>query len=1132
MKRFYFTILCVVLSLSGCVAPETGLDDKPMDGRTTLTATTSQLKISTSEAVLEGSADHTWTTATHIGAFGKEGGNNAKYSLFQSYDGAAEGLFYGAEVKGVVYAYYPYSEDVTADGSKVTLTIPDTQTYNSDLLAQFEQHNNLYVAKSDDGVLDFGYLYGCLGIQVKGDFAINSIVLSSDNQPLAGRVAFDFENEMAASAVARSLYSLTLKCEEPVVVTEESAALLYALLPPATYSNLVLTINTNKGVLSKRLNGSYVVKRVVSTLSSEEMTSATIVADFEPLAIGEEVEATPRLWSKGATLGVFSEDSENTPYAINSSSVGQAEAQFVGATANGAVTAYLPYSAQASLVDGKLTISASNKQIYNKSMLAQFVDNTPFMVAKAETGEKLTFEYVMGVLALNIKANLKIKYIEVSSAKPLAGKLVIDTANDYLCSAPESGAKNTITLDVSAVLPQVTLETPKMMYVSLPAGEYEDLTVTVTAENGETLSTVIDEKISIKRMDLSTIAKDITYQTIDVVLGVADYAKSVWTAGDELALYNEARGKGMVSEVLDAVGTTQNRIVAIGTPNEPFNVVYPASAAKSLNNIATITFPEAQHYVDGSLAQESQIYVGRSVEGVATLNLLTSILGVTVTANYDCEVASIEVSSKAKALAGVAEVDMSYEDQPVALFTDIKSSVKLVMDTPVAIANGASHTFYIAVPAQNYESKDLQVVVDGSKGAVVTEISAALPAVCAGYSETAVSTIKCTDLTEGGKYANCFVLPNKKGWYMFDAKIKGGYDNDEDGCAVISEKSIAGTLFELNKGMISNVHTCNSNQSISFYYDGSEGNASIVTIENGMVLWAWHLWCPGAGQPKDVVLGSHTYFDRNLGALKVPNSKEEMLAMSEADFLASGGMLYQWGRPSPFPYAINYTEEVWANRLGQTGENSPTYYYPSADLITVGGTGGAGGAIPASVMKRFTSSITQAFWETNASATKSPLFIGCQTNNTTQRHWNKIWSMDPSHEKASWNYSDEKHKQYDPCPYGYELPLTTTMVEDLTAVNAATTPTAHIAAEGKANCKGGYYIERANGEFLWHAVSGLRYNYGLWGTLGSPNANFAGATTTGSKQLFIYWGTGAGSRTANNANWAPITAMGVRCIKK
>jgi hypothetical protein len=86
-----------------------------------------------------------------------------------------------------------------------------------------------------------------------------------------------------------------------------------------------------------------------------------------------------------------------------------------------------------------------------------------------------------------------------------------------------------------------------------------------------------------------------------------------------------------------------------------------------------------------------------------------------------------------------------------------------------------------------------------------------------------------------------------------------------------------------------------------------------------------------------------------------------------------------------------------------------------------------------------------------------------------------------------------------------------------------------LAAEG--NCKGGYYIER-EGEFLWHAVSGLRQYYGLWTTVNSPNANIAGATTNDSKQLFIYWGKGAGARTVNTGSWAPVTAMGVRCIKK
>ena len=1129
MKRLYFTLLCVVLSLSGCVQPDTGVDTPTTPGHTTIKATTAQLQLTLPQEVLVGSNDHIWSKGCYIGAFGSEGGKNAKYTLFNDYDGAVEGLFYGAELKGNIYAYYPYSKEATAEGSKVALTIPDTQTYNADLVAQFEQNSKILVAKSTDGNVALDHLYGCLGISIKGDFTVQSITLTSATQPLAGRVAFDFENDMEASAVARSLYSLTLDCGAGVQTSEENPATLYVMLPPATYSALSIEIATSAGVLTKKLNGSYIVKRVTAATSEEEMSSGTIVADFTALTLGEQRETSPRTWKAGAEIGVFSENSKNTKFTLAPASAGKAQGKFVGAASTGNVVAYYPYSANATFAEGVLTLTAKDTQLYNSDLLAQFISSTPFMVAQGEEGANLSFEYVMGVVGVRVSADVKVKYITLTSAKPLAGKLLVDTANGYVCTAAEVGTKNILTLDASAVLPQTTMAAPQTFYLTLPAGEYDDLDLAVTTDDGSTLMKKVAEKVVINKMNLATLAEDITYQTIDISLEDVEFAKSTWSAEDYVAVYDASRGK-LISSQVKVKSALEASIVAPGMPDELYNLVYPASAVTTLDSKAVVEFPAVQNYNNEAIDKATHIYVGRSQNGKGDMYLLTSILGVTVNSTYaDCKVSSVTLKSKTMPLAGVATVEMNYEERPVATLSKTSNSVQLVFAEPMVLANGQSHTFYIAVPAGSYPAEELSVAVSASLGATVVTSVAPIEAAPAALNELSVSTIKCTNLTSGDKYANCFVLPNKKGWYMFDARSKGGYTLDEDGGALITETAIAGTLFELNSGMISNVNVCNDNQSISFYYDGSVGNASIATIDGGMVLWAWHLWCPGAGQPKDVVLGANTYFDRNLGALKVPTSKAEMEAMTDADFLASGGMLYQWGRPSPFPYAINYTAEAWANRLGQSGENTPTYYYPSADLITVGGIGGAGGAIPVSVMKRFTSSITQAFWETNASATKSPLFIGCQTNNTSSRHWNQIWSMDPSHKDASWNYSDEKHKQYDPCPYGYELPLTTTIVEDIKVVNAATPPTAHLAAEG--NCKGGYYIER-EGEFLWHAVSGLRQYYGLWTTVNSPNANIAGATTNDSKQLFLFWGKGAGARTVNTGSWAPVTAMGVRCIKK
>ena len=1131
MKRLYFTLLCVVLSLSGCVQPDNGVDTPATPGHTTIKATTAQLQLTLplTQEVLVGSNDHVWSTGNYIGAFGSEGGKNAKYTLFNDYDGAVEGLFYGAELKGNIYAYYPYSKDATAEGSKVALTIPDTQTYDADLVAQFEQNSKILVAKSTDGNVALDHLYGCLGISIKGNFTVQSITLTSANQPLAGRVAFDFENDMEASAVARSLYSLTLDCGAGVQTSEEEPATLYVMLPPATYSALSIEIVTSVGVLTKKLNGAYTVKRVTAATSEEQMSSGTIVADFTALTLGTESEASPRTWTAGAEIGIFSENSKNTKFSLAAASAGKAKGEFVGAASTGNVLAYYPYSANATLAEGVLTLTAKDTQLYNSNLLSQFITSTPFMVAQGEEGADLSFEYVMGVVGVRVSADVKVKYITLTSAKPLAGKLLIDTANGYACSAAEVGTKSIITLDASAVLPQTSMAAPQTFYLALPVGEYDDLDIAVTTDDGSTLMKKVDDKVFVNKMELSTLAEDITYQTIDIVLEDIEFAKSNWSAEDYVAVYDASRGKLITSQV-NVKSALQGSVVAPGMPEELYNLVYPASAATSLDSKAVVTFPVVQNYNAEAIDKATHIYVGRSQNGKGDMYLLSSILGVTVSSTYaDCKVTSVTVTSKSMPLTGVATVDMSYEERPVATLSKTSNKVQLVFAEPIVLANGESRTFYIAVPAGSYPSEDLSVAVSASLGATVITSAAPIEAAPAALNELSLSTIKCTNLTAGEKYANCFVLPNKKGWYMFDARSKGGYTEDEDGGALITETAIAGTLFELNSGMITNVNVCNDYKSVSFYYDGSVGNASIATIDNGMVLWAWHLWCPGAGQPKDIVIGSNTYFDRNLGSLKVPTSKAEMEAMTDADFLASGGMLYQWGRPSPFPYAKDYTNEAWANRLGLTGENTPVYYYPSADLITVGGTGGAGGAIPAAAGKRFYSNITTAFWTTNAAATKSPLYIGCQANNTSSRHWNQIWSMDPSHKDASWNYSDEKHKQYDPCPYGYELPQTTTLVADIQALHTEVVPTAYLASSS--NCKGGYYIERENGEFLWHAVSGLRYNYGLWGTLSSPNANLAGATND-SKKLFLFWGTSVGARDANTGNWAPATAMGVRCIKK
>ena len=895
----------VSLFLAGCVSPEEGLEQRPpLEGRTVLTAEIPPLKITRGlDAPLQSTDEHVWGEQMHLGVFDAQGSQNVKYTLFKASEGAAEGKFYGTEVKGNVYAYYPYDEEVTADVSKLAFSLDPVQTYNQDVLAQFKRYSRYHVAMTAENHLEFSHLYGVLGFRIKGNFNILSVRVSSENQPLAGRVAFDFENDMQAHPAAGSEYALTIDCGGGVATTEENPTIVYALLPAATYGSLTVEVVTD---------------------------------------------------------------------------------------------------------------------------------------------------------------------IEDKIVRELAGDIVVG------------------------------------------------------------------------RMSLDDLDENIAYETVEIALENVAVAKSAWEQGDKIVIYSPSRDKSQTVDLFRAAGGLDNSILAIGNSTEQYSVVYPASAVQQMGQKATVLFPTEQAYSENGICAASQIYAGRCEEGKGDMYLVTSILGVNVQAPEDCSVSEVKLTSKSAALAGVFEIDMEYTDKPVAVAKQGSNTLTLVLDSPVNLQANTPKTFYFAVPAGTYAAEDLVVEVNSSLGVPFEVMTSDVTTSRAAVTDAPSITLNITDLTAGNGYANCFVLPNQKGWYSFAAKIKGGYDKDEDGNSVATATSVAGTLFELNSGMISNVRMCDNSRRVSFYYDGSIGNASIATIERGdnaeykgMVLWAWHLWCPGDGQPKDVVLGSHTYMDRNLGALYVPTSKAEMEAMTDEVNLASGGMLYSWGRPSPFPYPNSYTAEAWGTRMGEaTNTTTPTYYYPSASLITRSSYGAVSNQSK-KVCTKF-KSVNEVSFTTAAAATKQPLQIGYHANSNDNRYWCKSWLFDAKSEDAPWNYSFEKNKQYDPCPYGYELPVISVIAEDMSKFCKENKFLPYLVSSAKQVYKGGYYWAE-NGKFLWYPVSGVRYSYGLWGDLASPSANLAGASTSSSADyLWYFYDNTAKVRTLGNSNntWNPATATSVRCIKK
>lgn len=896
-------LLSVSLFLAGCQNPEEELR-APLQGRTVLTAQILPLEVTRplDTPLQSDETPHSWEKQMHIGAFDRQGSQNVKYTLFSASEGAVQGQFYGPELVGNVYAYYPYEQGITADGSKLVFPLEEVQDHNPDVLEMFKKYSKYHVACSSEDVLEFRPLYGCLAFRVKGNFSVRSLKVTSQTNPLAGRVAFDFEHDMQASAAAGSVYELTINCPERVAASEQNPAIVYALLPAATYNALSVEVFTDKD------------EKIVRELSSD---------------------------------------------------------------------------------------------------------------------------------------------------------------------------------------------------------------------------------IVVSRMNLDSVDENIAYETVEITLENVEVAKKSWENSDQLAIYSPERDRSKVVDLYSEAGGLTNSVLAIGNSAEPYNVVYPASAVQQMGNVATILLPSEQTYSAEATDENTHVYAGRCQDGQGELFLVTSVLAVNVTAPSQCVIEGLSLTSESTSLAGVFEIDMEYADKPVAVAKNGSKTITMNFDAPVSINAGETKAFYFAVPAGSYAAEDLTVEVKSSLGVPFAAYNSDIATVRAQITQAPAFEINVIDLTAGNAYANCFVLPNQEGWYSFAAKIKGGYDADEDGNDICTLTSVAGTLFELNSGMISHVNLCDNASRVSFYYDGSIGNASIATIERGdgepykgMVLWAWHLWCPGDGQPQDVVYGANTYMDRNLGALYVPRSKAEMEAMTDAVNLASGGMLYSWGRPSPFPYPNSYTEEKWASRMGEASNTTtPTYYYPSASLITKASYGAVSNQSKKACTK-FTS-VNEVSFTTAAAATKQPLQIGYHANSNDNRYWCKSWLFDAKSENAPWNYSYEKNKQYDPCPYGYELPVTNVIVADLKSFYGANNGKAYLVEKGKC-FKGGYYLEK-DGKLLWHPVVGLRYSYGLWDDRDSNSANLAGATTSESANYLLWCtGTGSGARTLGSTDnsWNPATATSVRCIKK
>lgn len=225
------------------------------------------------------------------------------------------------------------------------------------------------------------------------------------------------------------------------------------------------------------------------------------------------------------------------------------------------------------------------------------------------------------------------------------------------------------------------------------------------------------------------------------------------------------------------------------------------------------------------------------------------------------------------------------------------------------------------------------------------------------------------DLTEGGKWANCYLLDEPgAASYSFEPKHVSGE-------AISGQLRTVEVLWETAQNTVENLAYDQTTNKVYFTKTaGAKGNAVIALRDyNGNLLWSCHLWATSQ-DVKEISLGGVTFLDRNIGA--VANTAP---VAAENDAV---GMFYQWGRKDPFPAPSKMNE---ANGVLST-------VYPA-------------GAIELQTKQSGVSLET---------AILNPTVYYWGNDNVGAEDWSSVQN------DGYWNTASKT--DYDPCPYGYVVP--------------------------------------------------------------------------------------------------------------
>lgn len=232
-----------------------------------LTGTTEAVTIFT-RAALNNLLRVTWSEGDQIGIFASEY-RNVIYSAKKIV--AETAIFEGEKISGdidTLYAYFPYDASSVMEGTTLTITLPDIQTYKEN---NFDEKGFPMVAVATTQSVMFKNLCGIARINVK-DASFKTIknikFYASGDNIVAGKATVDLGSWTGVPELTMKQGGsqvLTIDCGETGIDMQDAPAggvNFYFVLPPQRYENVTLLLeNTDGEIFFQKIEGDLVVDR-------------------------------------------------------------------------------------------------------------------------------------------------------------------------------------------------------------------------------------------------------------------------------------------------------------------------------------------------------------------------------------------------------------------------------------------------------------------------------------------------------------------------------------------------------------------------------------------------------------------------------------------------------------------------------------------------------------------------------------------------------------------------------------------------------------------------------------------------------------------------------------------------------